>query len=225
MSTTMLSSSSSGRKNVASTTKVAPCSCWAGPKTSPRKLWATITWSRTVTRNTWVLPLCGWAVCIRSRPVGSGGWVDDAVAQRRQLAAGEPGHYRGQLLDRALAGDERVEGRVSQQPGGQADAVGEPAAGPPRGRDRPHLAAADGQPARVEPLAEGHVDHTVAVPAEFDHLALVTQQLQRPGQPGRAAAGVHHEVAAAVGGVGCAEGHAERGGDVGPGGGGVDQLH
>jgi hypothetical protein len=33
--------------NSQSTTKVAPCSRWAGPKISPRKLWATMMWSRT----------------------------------------------------------------------------------------------------------------------------------------------------------------------------------
>src|SRR3954447_22059908 len=109
MSTTMLSSSSSGRRNVASTTKVAPCSCWAGPKTSPRKLWATMTWSRTVTRNTRALPLWG-----RISGVGSAR-IDDAVAQRRDLARGQPGHHIGQVLEGALAGDERVEGRVGQQ--------------------------------------------------------------------------------------------------------------
>ena len=40
------------RRNVASTTYVAPWSRCAGPNTSPRRLWATIMWSRTVTLNT-----------------------------------------------------------------------------------------------------------------------------------------------------------------------------
>ena len=43
--------SSARRRNVASTTYVAPCSRWAGPKTSPRRLCAIIMWSRTVTLN------------------------------------------------------------------------------------------------------------------------------------------------------------------------------
>ena len=41
----------SARRKVASTTYVAPCSRCAGPNTSPRKLWAIIMWSRTVTLN------------------------------------------------------------------------------------------------------------------------------------------------------------------------------
>ena len=44
------------RTDVASTTKVAPCSRCAGPNTSPRKLCATITWSRTVMLNNGVPP-------------------------------------------------------------------------------------------------------------------------------------------------------------------------
>ena len=39
------------RRKVASTRKVAPCRRCAGPKTSPRKLWAIMRWSRTVMLN------------------------------------------------------------------------------------------------------------------------------------------------------------------------------
>ena len=56
MSTTMPSASRSARRNVASMTYVAPWSRWAGPNTSPRKLWAIIMWSRTVTLNTGYAP-------------------------------------------------------------------------------------------------------------------------------------------------------------------------
>ena len=78
MSTTIPCSSSVAPRNVASTTNVAPCSRCAGPKTSPRRLWATIMWSRTVTLNT--RP--------PSRP-----WRRNArVAQRR---AGDPSASRG----------------------------------------------------------------------------------------------------------------------------------
>src|SRR2546423_14600114 len=98
MSTTMPSSSRAARRNVASTTYVAPCSRWAGPNTSPRRLWAIITWSRTVTPNT------------RSRPV-----VGDRVAERPQAAAGQARHDVRQLVEARLAGDERVERRVAQE--------------------------------------------------------------------------------------------------------------
>jgi len=52
MSTTMPSASSVARRKVASTTYVTPCRRCAGPNTSPRRLWAIIMWSRTVTLNT-----------------------------------------------------------------------------------------------------------------------------------------------------------------------------
>src|SRR4051812_30531722 len=51
MSATIPSPSSSARRKVASTTYVAPCRRCAGPNTSPRRLWAIIMWSRTVTLN------------------------------------------------------------------------------------------------------------------------------------------------------------------------------
>src|SRR6188472_3358152 len=98
MSTTIPCSSSSARRNVASTTNVAPWSCWAGPNTSPRRLWAIMMWSRIVTAN------------MRSRPA-----VGDRVAERGQAPLGEPGHHARQLLEARLARDERVEGRVAQE--------------------------------------------------------------------------------------------------------------
>src|SRR3712207_2725726 len=97
MSTTMLSSSSSGRRNVASTTNVAPCSFCAGPNTSPVKLCAIMMWSRTVTLN------------------NSLSFVVDDVAQRRQLAGRQPRQDGGQLAERARPGGQRVERRVTQQ--------------------------------------------------------------------------------------------------------------
>src|SRR3954462_6721486 len=98
MSTTMLSASSSGRRNVASTTNVAPCRRWAGPKTSPRKLCATIVWSRTVTLN----------IVLLFR-VGQG------VAERGQASARQPGHHLGQLFEARLARDQGIERTVAQQ--------------------------------------------------------------------------------------------------------------
>src|ERR1700754_2447090 len=98
MSTTIPSASSAARRKVASTTNVAPCSRCAGPNTSPRRLWAIIMWSRIVTLNTALHPLVG-----------------DGVAERRQGPEGQALHDIGQLLEARLTGDERVEGRVTQE--------------------------------------------------------------------------------------------------------------
>src|SRR4051795_9214343 len=98
MSTTMPSAPSAARRNVASTTYVAPCSRWAGPNTSPRRLWAIIMWSRTVTLNTALRPVVG-----------------DGVAERRQAPRGQARHDAGQLVEARLAGHEHIERGVAQQ--------------------------------------------------------------------------------------------------------------
>src|SRR3954447_13031012 len=107
MSTTTPSASSSARRKVASTTNVAPWSRCAGPKTSPRRLWAIIMWSRTVTLNT------------RSRLL-----VGDRVAERRQPAVGQARHDLGQVLEARLAGEQHVERRIAQQVEGERQPVG-----------------------------------------------------------------------------------------------------
>src|SRR5688572_809762 len=99
MSTSTPSESRRSPEKAASTTYVAPCSRWAGPKASPRKLWAIIMWSRTVTVNTSLLPV-----------------VDDAVAEPGQGTVGHLGHQPRQLLEPRLPGEQRVEGRILQQP-------------------------------------------------------------------------------------------------------------
>src|SRR5436190_16474340 len=140
MSTTMLSTSSSGRRNVASTTNVAPCSRCAGPNTSPRKLWATMMWSRTVTLNINSRSVVGAAV------VGEA-LVADHVAQRGEIAVGQPGKYRRKVSETRLPRDHRVEDRVPQQLQGQREPVGWAAGRPSRRRHPPHLTAPDRQPA------------------------------------------------------------------------------
>src|SRR3954469_19462773 len=99
MSTTMPSPSRSARRKVTSTTYVAPCRRWAGPNTSPRKLWAIIMESRTVTLNT-----------RRSLLV-----VRDRVAERRQPAVGQARQDRRQLREARRTGQQRVEDRVAQE--------------------------------------------------------------------------------------------------------------
>src|SRR3954463_11812730 len=96
MSTTIPAGSSASRRKVASTTNVAPCRRWAGPKTSPVKLWATIRWSRTVMLN-------------KSGPFGLSGLViGDTHAQGGRFP-GEPRQFLRQVREPDLAGDQRVE--------------------------------------------------------------------------------------------------------------------
>src|SRR5918998_6633520 len=129
MSTTMLSSSSSGRRNVASTTMVAPCSFCAGPKTSPEKLCAIMMWSRTVTLN---------------KPSLS--FVVHQVTQGRELATRQTRHDLGQLAECRPPGDQCAEPVIVQEIKGKTQTltVRAPAARP----DATDLAAAHGQPPR-----------------------------------------------------------------------------
>src|SRR3954465_6721885 len=100
MSTRIPSAPSSGPRKGAPTGRGAPCSRCAGPNTSPSKLWAIITWSRTVTANISALPV---------------GRVGDRVAERGAPAGAQVGHQLGQLRERRGAGEQRVVGRVAQQ--------------------------------------------------------------------------------------------------------------
>src|SRR4051812_334119 len=136
MSTTILSASSSARRNVASTTKVAPCRRCAGPKTSPSKLWAIITWSRTVTLNT-------------SSPL----LVGDHVCKRRAAPVREGRQHVGQFDERRGTGDQRVERRIAEQ----FERQRQPVARGPRvaagRRDPSHLAGPHPEPGGVEGAA------------------------------------------------------------------------
>src|SRR6185437_7440765 len=162
MSITMPSASRPARRNVASTTNVAPCRRCAGPKTSPRKLWAIIMWSRTVTLNN-ALP----------RVVG------DRVAERRKAPRGETLHDAGQLVEPRLARDEHVERRVAQQVEREREPVGRRAARAARRGHRPDLAGADREAPRVERAPERHPNVGVAVPAELDHRRRGAEQVER----------------------------------------------
>ena len=147
------------------------------------------------------------------------------MAQRGQVAAGEPGQHLRQVVEGRLAGDQRVEGGVGEQVEGEREPVGEgPARAAGRG-DRAHLAAAHHQPAGVEGLPQRQADPPVAVPAQLDDGALRGEQLQRPREPLLGGAGVHDEVAVAEGVLGRREADAQRLGDGGPRRVRVDQLH
>src|SRR3712207_5650385 len=138
MSTTMPSASSSRRRKVASTTNVAPCSAWAGPKVSPRKLWATIMWSRTVVLNTSALLA---RVVVRNHPAAEGCGVAEPVADGGQLPPDQAGQDVGRLREGGLAGDEDVEGRVGQQVEREREPFRPGAPVAPGGGDRADLAA------------------------------------------------------------------------------------
>src|SRR4051812_31836946 len=106
MSTTSPESSNSAHRNVASTTNVAPCRRWAGPKTAPRRLCATIMWSRTVTLNT-----------------GSPSVVGDGGARGRRAPVREPGQHVGQLVEPRRPGEQCVERGVTEQLEGEREPV------------------------------------------------------------------------------------------------------
>src|SRR3954447_24656759 len=199
MSTTMPSASRAARRKVASTTYVAPCSRCAGPNTSPRRLWAIIMWSRTVTLNT------------RLRPV-----VGDGVAEGRQAPRGQARHDPGELVEARFARDDHVEGGVAQEVEREGQAVGRRAApGPGRG-DRPDLAGAQPQGTRVERTAERQPHLGIAVPAQVEHRALGRQQLERALEALGRRTRVHDQVALAGGVLRTREAGAERRGDLGP---------
>src|SRR4051794_37356433 len=200
MSTTIPAGSSASGRKVASTTNVAPCRRWAGPKTAPVKLCATIMWSRTVTLNTHS-PLL----------------VADRVAQGGQPAVGQPGQHVGQLVEPRGPGEQRVERRVPQQLQCEREPVPGRPGGAARRCDHAHLAGPQREPAGVEGTAEGQDHLPVAVPAELEDGALGVQQVQGTLQPRAGGAGVDHEVAPAGGLVGGGEGPGG-GGGVGPGG-------
>src|SRR4051794_31333015 len=165
MSTTMPSSSRSGRRKVASTTKVAPCSRCAGPNTSPCRLWATIMWSRTVTENT------------------SGPPVGEDVTQGAELPGRELRHHVGQLLEPGGPGEEYVESRVAQQLEGERHPLGRRtpiAAG--RGH-RADLTRTDRESVGVEPSSQRELHLGVAVPAQVHHRALPHDQVERALEP------------------------------------------
>src|SRR3954466_7034439 len=161
MSTTMPSASSSARRKVASMTYVAPCSRCAGPKVSPRKLWAIIMWSRTVTLNTELLLVIG-----------------ENVAERRQVAGRQPGQDVGQLLEAGATAEECVEGRVTEQVQRQLQPGGRRPGRATSRCDHADLARPDAQAAGVErgPERQGHV--RVAVPAEVQHRPLGDEEIQ-----------------------------------------------
>ena len=210
MSTRIPSSSSASPRNVASTTKVAPCSRWAGPKTSPRRLCATIMWSRTVTPNT--------APPRRRRsPRGTA----PAARARRGAASPRATSSKG---DSPVSRQSNASSRSSSSASASRSAVVRRSA--PGRRHRADLAGPQAQPAGVEAAAERERRRPVAVPAELDDRALRRQQLEGALQAGGRGAGVERPGRTrrpAV--VGRGEVHPERGRRRGAGRVDVDERH
>src|SRR3954453_4645381 len=159
MSKTMPSASRFSRRKVSSTTNVAPCRRWAWPKTSPRKLCATMMWSRTETLNTALRPV-----------------VRDRVAERREASGSQALHHAGQLVEARFARDERVERGVAQQLEREGQPVGGRAARAPGRGHRADLARAQPQATGVERAAQREAHLAVAVPAQVEHRALGCEQ-------------------------------------------------
>ena len=114
-----------------------------------------------------------------------------------RLPVGEPGHHVGQLGERRLAGEQRVEGRVAQQVQRQRQPLGQRPVARRAGATGADLAGADGQPPGVERAARA-TRLTSASPYQLRSITVpsVRQQVERPLQPGRGRAGVHDQVAA-----------------------------
>src|ERR1043165_2731684 len=98
MSTTMPLGSSFSAMKATATVKVAPCSAWAGPKTSPLNEWAIMMWSDTSTAYT-VAP--------------SG--IADELAQHAALGVEDLGKLRRQVAKRHWRRNQGIQRRVLQQ--------------------------------------------------------------------------------------------------------------
>src|SRR3954470_2928546 len=181
MSTTMPFASIAAQRNSTSTTKVAPCSRCAGPKTSPRKLCAIMTWSRTPTVNMPLPPLPA---------AGSGARVAHPLAEHAGRVDGKPRDDLRERGERHVAADQALERGIAQQ----LERLGEPAGVAParagRRGDRADLRAQQAQAAAVEGLAERQRHLAVAVPAQLQDPGLEAGDLQRAPQARGVAAGV-----------------------------------
>ena len=129
---------------------------------------------------------------------------------------GEACHHAGQLVEARLAGHEHVERGVAQQVERERQPVRRRAA-PAAGRgDRPDLARAQAEAARVEGAARREPHLGVAVPAQVEHGALRREQLERALEPGGCRARVHDQVTSAGGVLRPREAGLERRRDLGP---------
>src|ERR1700751_3783435 len=106
MSTTMPWASSSSARNATRMTNVAPCTFWAGPKTSPGKEWAIMIWSETSTAYTGI-------------PLSSVRFIGRRVADQRadhvRVGTENRGQLPRQLLERHGGREQRIERRLVEE--------------------------------------------------------------------------------------------------------------
>src|SRR5215469_16138347 len=174
----MLSSPSSRRKKATSTTKVAPWSFCAGPKTSPGRLWAIMMWSRTST------------ACMGTSRIG--------IADQMEQRAGPPEDPRQRLRQRREGRfllQQNVEPRVGAEIEGKRQPPAIVPARPPMRRYGADLGCAQGEPPAVEGAAQPDLDRALAVPAELDDAGLEARQRESEIEAGALARGMKDEIA------------------------------
>src|SRR5215475_5611796 len=158
----MLSGPSSRRKKATSTTKVAPWSFCAGPKTSPGRLWAIMMWSRTST-----------AYMGRTSRAG--------IVDKRERRAGAAKDVR-QRLRQHLEGRLRLQQDIEPGIGGECQREREAPPVVPAGAalrcDGADLGRAQGKAPAVKGAAEPDTDRARAVPAELHDLGLEAGERQ-----------------------------------------------
>src|SRR6516162_10603565 len=137
----MLSSPSSCRKKATSTTKVAPWSFCAGPKTSPGRLWAIMMWSRTST------------ACMGTSRIG----IADQVEQRARPPEAPRQRFRQRREGRFLL-QQDIEPRVGAEFEGKGQAPATIPARPPMRRHGADLGRAQGESLAMEGTAQPDLD-------------------------------------------------------------------
>src|SRR6266850_1337219 len=170
MSTTIPLPSSRSAINAARTTKVAPWSSCAGPKTLPRNECAIMIWPLTSTayKRHLVFNLIGSAA---------------RIADQRTRRAGVRGQHRRQSRRQLLEGHGRRQQAIERCIVQQRQRRRQPACVAParamRGRDPADLTGDKSQAAAVKLLAEGRRDVASAIPAQLDDGCLLAREPQR----------------------------------------------
>src|SRR6516162_4171010 len=215
MSTTMPWASSSSARNATRMTNVAPCTFWAGPKTSPRKEWAIMIWSETSTAYTGI-PL---------RQCFIGRRVADQRADRVRVGTQNRGQFCRQLLEGHSGREQCIERRLVEERKRRREA---PLTRPTRAmcrRDRADLARYQPQPPTVERLPQRRRDVPASVPTQLDDGSLLARKPQRGGETAGRAARVKDDIAIARRALGRGKASADRVREFGARGGDIDHRH
>src|SRR5690348_15026358 len=129
-------SSSRSARNATRTTKVAPCSPWAGPNTAPRNEWAIMIWSETSTAYT------GPSLFSSLHPAGgrSSKSIIDHGAEHIGFGRKQPRQLLRQVAEPRSLIEERIERRIGEQLDGCREPAGMGELRAPRRRDLADLA-------------------------------------------------------------------------------------